>query len=188
MYMQNNIGSKKLTKFENGTVTWVCTICNKTSLMRVNNWNSPKARTCCGGKFARNRDRLLIVWTDMNARCLDSKHPAYIRYYLFGKPAWNSKEEFSEWALSAGWEYGLDIDRIDNLKGYSKENCRFVTRKVNSRNKCNSRILEFSGEFKTAGEWAEDTRCSVQAQSILARIDRYGYSIEDAITKGSSHV
>jgi hypothetical protein len=37
--------------------------------------------------------------------------------------------------MSHGWKRGLEIDRIDNNGGYSPDNCRFVDRKTNMRNR-----------------------------------------------------
>ena len=42
---------------------------------------------------------------------------------------------FYTWANSHGYADGLTIDRIDNDKGYSPENCRWVTRADQNRNK-----------------------------------------------------
>lgn len=47
----------------------------------------------------------------------------------------DNPDSFIEWALNNGWKRGLEIDRIDSTKGYSPDNCRFVTRKVNARNR-----------------------------------------------------
>lgn len=40
------------------------------------------------------------------------------------------------------WQDGLVLDRKDNDKGYSKDNCRWATRQQNSRNRTNSRLTE----------------------------------------------
>ncbi len=47
----------------------------------------------------------------------------------------NNRKRFMSWALSNGYENGLQIDRIDNDKGYSPNNCRWVTRQENCKNR-----------------------------------------------------
>lgn len=49
-----------------------------------------------------------------------------------------SPQAFGDWLLSHGWRKGLQIDRIDNNRGYCPENCRVVTPKENSNNKRNT--------------------------------------------------
>ena len=49
---------------------------------------------------------------------------------------------FGDWLLSHGWSRGLQIDRVDNDKGYSPDNCRVVTCKENSNNKRNTLRLD----------------------------------------------
>lgn len=44
------------------------------------------------------------------------------------------------------------IDRIDNEKGYSKENCRWVTAKVNNRNRRSTKLDQSKvNEIKESG-------------------------------------
>lgn len=53
-----------------------------------------------------------------------------------------SPRAFGDWLLSHGWRQGLQIDRYDNEKGYSPENCRVVTPKENSNNRRNTSRLD----------------------------------------------
>lgn len=50
---------------------------------------------------------------------------------------------------------GLTIDRIDNSKGYYKENCRWATISQQAYNKTNTVVLEFNGVVYTMDEAAE---------------------------------
>ena len=49
-----------------------------------------------------------------------------------------SPRAFGDWLLAHGWRKGLQIDRIDNSKGYSPDNCRVVTPKENNNNRRNT--------------------------------------------------
>ena len=53
----------------------------------------------------------------------------------------NSPRAFGDWLLEHGWHKGLEIDRIDNNKGYSPENCGVVTRRDNLNNRRNTLML-----------------------------------------------
>lgn len=49
---------------------------------------------------------------------------------------------FGDWLFAHGWHRGLQIDRIDNDKGYSPDNCRVVTSKENNNNRRNTLRLD----------------------------------------------
>lgn len=86
--------------------------------------------------------RLSLVYAGMMGRCHYEKHVAWGHYGGRGIKvcrAWAAdRNEFIDWALSNGYRPGLELDRINNDGDYSPENCRFVTRQQNNRNKRNN--------------------------------------------------
>ena len=51
---------------------------------------------------------------------------------------WEEFIVFRDWAFSSGYKDGLSIDRIDNKKGYNKDNCRWVTMADQAQNRTNN--------------------------------------------------
>jgi hypothetical protein len=76
-----------------------------------------------------------VTWDGMMQRCHNKKNPVFKYYGGRGIEVcceWRDVKKFIDWATINGYEKGLHIDRIDNDKGYSPENCRFVTPAENS--------------------------------------------------------
>jgi predicted DNA-binding transcriptional regulator AlpA len=86
------------------------------------------------------------IWRSMRDRCRLPSHQAWANYGGRGITVcerWNSFENFWE-DMGATYQRGLDLDRRDNNAGYSKENCRWVSRKVNALNKRNYRGVDIA--------------------------------------------
>jgi len=90
-------------------------------------------------KHGESETRLATEWYQMRARCRRVENPHF--KYWAGRgikvcEEWeNSFEAFRDWALKNGYKDNLTIDRIDNDKGYSPQNCRWVTRAENNKNR-----------------------------------------------------
>lgn len=82
---------------------------------------------------------LYQVRKSMIVRCHNPNAPKFKNYGGRGIVVcdeWRaSSRAFVAWALSAGWQPGLQIDRRDNDGPYSPGNCRFVTRRENNLNR-----------------------------------------------------
>ena len=106
------------------------------------------------------------------------------RYYDRGigiDPKWESS--FQEFYNDMGKKpQGMTLDRIDNDKGYSKDNCRWATFTTQARNKSSNLVITFQGKTQTAAEWIEDL--GINAATFYSRI-RKGWTPERAITESS---
>lgn len=58
----------------------------------------------------------------------------------------HNPKSFIEWAKNNGWQKGLSIDRIDPEKGYSPENCQFLTMSENTKRR---HILRYIPKIKS---------------------------------------
>lgn len=77
----------------------------------------------------------------MLARCRNTRNPAYTHYGARGIDVEEflvNTSNFVDWALSSGYKEGLSIERIDNNRGYSRDNLKWATIKEQSRNKRNT--------------------------------------------------
>lgn len=76
--------------------------------------------------------RLMVIYYGMKQRCYYKKHPQYLYYGGRGIKIcdkWlghNGAVTFYKWAMENGYSKDNSIDRIDNDKGYSPDNCRFI--------------------------------------------------------------
>ena len=50
----------------------------------------------------------------------------------------------------------LTLERIDNNKGYSPDNCKWASRTENNRNKRTNRIIRYDGKSQCISAWEED--------------------------------
>lgn len=88
------------------------------------------------------------AWKSMRERCRPDYSDRHL-YYEKGVRVcteWEDYFVFKKWALQNGFRNGLVLDRIDGNKGYSPENCRFVTTKVNSNNRCDTFFVNYKNE------------------------------------------
>lgn len=135
-----------------------------------------------GYKHGMWNTRIYHIWRGMKQRCEDKNAPAYRNYGAKGITVcreWHDFINFYEWARSNGYQDDLTIDRINNSKGYSPENCRWADLKTQGRNQTTNRIIEYNGETHCLTEWAEIT--GISRRAIWGRLAK-GWTVQDALT------
>jgi hypothetical protein len=93
------------------------------------------------------------VWKEMRARCNRKTHARFDDYGGRGITvcdSWNQSFEKFFADVGQGYSPGLQLDRIDNDKGYNPQNTRWVTNKINARNSRHTKITnQDAGAIKT---------------------------------------
>jgi hypothetical protein len=122
------------------------------------------------------------IWNSMMNRCNNPNNQSYKRYGARGIKVcrdWHTYENFlQDMGRCPSNEYS--IDRIDNLKGYSKENCRWATAKDQARNRSSTMYATAFNQTKAVAEWAEIY--GIKYYTLRKRI-LDGMNIENALTK-----
>lgn len=179
--MVNLIGDKygrltvvEFVKLENHKTYWKCVCdCGLTVIAKGNNLRSGNTKSCgclhrekvaemgkrntAHGESHSSRTRLYTIWCGMRQRCNNPNREAY---HLYGGKGvklceeWNDYSAFKEWAMCHGYEDNLSIDRIDPSKGYSPDNCRWITLSENvaraNKNHTTRKLIRGEGQSKVA--------------------------------------
>jgi len=123
-------------------------------------------------------------WCSMRERCKNPHNKSFSRYGAKGVTVckeWDeSFQAFYEWAMDTGYKAGLTIDRIDNSKGYSPENCRWATTSQQNRNYSRNHLITYNGETKCLADWADEF--GINRTTILFRL-KSGKPIEKVFDK-----
>ena len=183
---------RRLKEKVKGHTVWECLCdCGNKTIVPAYRLTSGNTKSCgCLHKLTlleRNTthnmsyERLYIIWAGMNKRCKNPNCASYVRYGARGIcvcDEWTSFEPFRDWAFANGYAEDLSIDRIDNNGNYCPENCRWVDKKTQCRNKGNNKLITFNGVTKPLSSWAEDLGMSIQ--TLASRL--YTHTVEDALT------
>ena len=133
-------------------------------------------------KHGKCNSRLNKIYSDIKRRCNNTNRKAYDDYGGRGIVVCNEWRNdfmsFYDWSMANGYDDTLTIDRIDNDKGYSPDNCRWVNMKQQNRNKRNNRYFVINGDKRCLSEWCE--MYSINYGKVQARL-KYGWTIEQAL-------
>ena len=151
-------------------IKWICKCdCGNITSTRQSRL---KAGTCvsCGCKKKHNAATHGMsgtveyrTWRDIINRCENVSHKDFNDYGGRGiKICKEWRKDFLAFYSDMGDRPSNkhSIDRIDNNKGYSKDNCKWSTWTQQANNRRNNRKISINGESKTIAQWARYFRCS----------------------------
>ena len=171
-----------------------CPYCENTFECRISSVNMGYTKSCgClkgGNTPGLHNNKFYKTWNDMIRRCTNHKATGYKNYGGRGITVceeWLDVANFVAWAEKTHPNTeGMSLDRIDNDKGYSPENCRWadrVTQGVNRR-KMRTNTSGFVGVYwdKKTNKWRSSIvvdkkykhikMCETKEEAVQAR-DNY---------------
>lgn len=131
--------------------------------------------------LSKKQNPIYWTWANMKRRCNSVNHKDAHRYIGRGigyDPKWETFEGFCE-DMSQGFMPGLTLDRKDNDKGYSADNCHWTTPKEQSNNTVRNRHFTINGQTKTLAQWIDTV--STKSSTVRQRFYVLNWSIEDSL-------
>lgn len=122
------------------------------------------------------------TWYGMLERCNNPLNPAYERYGERGiKVCERWQNSFELFVLDIGEKPSKEhsIDRINNDKGYSPDNCKWATKTEQAHNRRSNKMITFRGETLNVKQWC--TRLGIDAGFVYQRLKK-GWDVIDALT------
>ena len=147
-----------------------CQYCGKEFKCRTDSINSKRTLSCgCYNKMKTathllSKHRFYNKWNGMMQRCYNEKADSYIHYGGRGIKVcdeWHDVKSFIKW-IEETYVEGHTLDRIDNDKGYSPDNCRWVNKTIQSinRRKLKSNKSGYVGVYwnKITNKWSSSIK------------------------------
>lgn len=180
--------------FRSGKTKWQCQCdCGQSTVVIGQLLRNGKTRSCgClradraaktatkhGGYVNRKPTRTMRIWKNMIQRTCNPNCPMYTRYGGAGISVCETWQTFEGFVADMGEApNNLTLDRVDNNKGYSPDNCRWTTYAEQNRNKSNTKLLTLNGKTQVAADWIAEL--GLTDAQVYKRIKR-GWSDEEVL-------
>lgn len=155
--------AKKGTRTKPKMLLCRCSCGNMTTVAHTSlHTGATKSCGCLLREFAGNINKTHAMsktkeyrcWTRMKNRCTNKNAKDYKYYGGRGISVCKEWRRFENFFKDMGAvPPGMEIDRIDNEKNYSKENCRWTTHKENCNNFRRNRCVTIAGTTASLSEW-----------------------------------
>ncbi len=177
-----------------GTPYWLCRCnCKDRSkvIVRSNSLKNGNTQSCgCfnkeiitkhGHNSKNGKSKVYETWAQIIQRCNNPKNKRYKDYggrEINVCQQWLRFENFLEDMGDPPTE-NHSIDRINNNKGYYKENCRWITPKEQARNRRDNLFIQHNGKTKLLIELCE--KYSIPYRTVWDRIYKNNWSVDKAL-------
>ena len=164
-FRNGRLAVKERYRTKAGQSGWLC-VCACGTEWVVSSSNLPRTKSCgCYHKdvvgnmtrtHGESKTRLYNIWMQMRQRCRNPHKPDYSYYGGRGIivcDEWRtSYEAFRDWSYANGYKSDLTIDRKDNNRGYTPDNCRWATRAQQGANTRKIRKVLLGDEWVSVRE------------------------------------
>lgn len=175
-----------------GNYQWLCLCdCGNERIVRGGALQNGHTKSCGCLKTERatkhgylakgRRSAAYVSWEAMNQRCNNPNHKHYCHYggrNIKICDRWKSFVYFLE-DMGEPPTKNHSLDRIDNDKGYYKENCRWATRKQQMRKTRVNSLITHDNKTQCVSAWCEEIGI---AECVIRSRLRRGWSVKRALT------
>ena len=185
--------TRRVENAPKGVARWECKCeCGNTVIVRGGNLKNGAVKSCGCLIDIKNKKRsthnmagtrLYQIWQNIKSRCYNEKNQMYKAYGARGIKMcdewYSSFDTFAKWSLSNGYQDDLTIERIDNDKGYTPENCTWISIEEQANNRRSNIKITHNGETHNLCQW-----CKIYGKDyrlVYNRIHKNGWSFERAM-------
>ena len=170
---------------------WTCRCdCGNVKKMRGDYVATGHSKSCgCARKenkpffvHGESGTRLHMIWNDMRHRCFsdDASAGRYRDRGITVCEEWLEYKNFAKWARENGYNDMLSIERIDNDGNYCPENCKWIERGLQARNRGTTYWVEWNGRKMSLAEACEIEK--MPYKQVFSRIKYCGWPVDKALT------
>lgn len=180
-------------RIDNRKSKWLCLCeCGEYTYVSSNSLTSGTTKSCgCKKrefiidfktKHGLSRSPEYGIWLAMKSRCSDVKHISYKNYGGRGILVCEEWEDFNTFILDMKPRPSpkYTLERVDNNKGYSPENCVWATRVMQLRNTRRNNMITHLERTQCLSAWADEF--GIKYSLLRHRLKR-GWSISDALSE-----
>lgn len=172
---------------------WVCLCdCGATTKVTTSKLRAGSTKSCgCYAADSLRNIRLrhgmvkspeFKAWSEMRQRCGNKNNHNYYNYGGRGITVCERWSSFESFIVDMGYKPSCEhsLERVDNNRGYSPDNCIWADKTTQARNRRTNLVFTLGGRTSCLSEWCE--LLSLDSSVVYQRIRKLKWSFEKAIT------